>query len=137
MRALVKRYLLIAAGILSLLLGILGAFLPLLPTVPLILLAGFCFARSSSRLHDWLLAHTTFGRIIRNYESGKGVPRKVKYRAILIIWLSMGISCWITGKAELCFMLVLIGVAVSAYLYRLPESANERSAMNKTDDAQD
>lgn len=137
MRALVKRYLYVAAGILSLSLGVLGVFLPLLPTVPLVLLAGFCFARSSPRLHDWLLAHTTFGRIIRNYEAGQGVPRKVKYRAILIIWLSMGISCWITGKPELCFMLAIIGLAVSVYLYRLPESASGLSATDKTDDAQD
>src|SRR5690554_4587333 len=128
MRALVKRYLLIAAGILSLTLGVLGVFLPLLPTVPLVLLAGFCFARSSSRLHAWLLAHTTFGRIIQDFEAGNGVPRKVKCRAILIIWISMALSCWVVGRIELCFMLAVIGLAVSVYLYRLPEGTSGLSA---------
>lgn len=117
----IKRYLLIIAGIISLILGVLGAFLPLLPTVPLILLAGFCFARSSPRLHQWLLDHRTFGLIIRNFEAGKGVPRKVKVRAIALIWLSMGISCWVVGRPELCIMLAVIGLAVSTYLYRMPE----------------
>lgn len=121
MLAPIKRYLLISAGIVSLALGVIGAFLPLLPTVPLVLLAGFCFARSSERLHQWLLDHPAFGAIIRNFEAGNGVPRKVKIRAIALIWVSMGVSCWIVGRLELCIMLAVIGLAVSTYLYRMPE----------------
>lgn len=117
----VKRVLLVSAGCLSLALGVIGAFLPLLPTVPLVLLAGFCFARSSEKLHAWLLAHRYFGPIIENFEAGRGVPRRVKVRAITIIWLSMGFSSWIVGRPMLILMLVTIGLATSTYLWRLPE----------------
>ena len=119
-----KRILLLIAGILSLLLGIIGAFLPLLPTVPLVLLAAFCFARSSEPLHQWLIKHRYFGPIIENFQSGKGIPKRIKYRAIALLWLSMGVSCWIVSRLWLCVMLVCIGVAVSVYLWRLPDYRN-------------
>lgn len=117
----IKRILLIIAGILSLVMGIIGAFLPLLPTVPLVLLAAFCFARSSERLHQWMLSHRYFGPIIENFQVGRGIPRRVKYRTIVIIWISMGISCLIVARLWLCLMLVAIGVGVSMYLLRLPD----------------
>lgn len=116
-----KRTLLVIIGCLSLLTGVIGAFVPLLPTVPLVLLAGFCFARSSETLHQWLLHHRYFGPILTNFEAGKGVPRKIKIRAILTVWISMGLSCWIVGRPVLCLMLFAIGLGVSIYLIRLPE----------------
>jgi len=117
----IKRILLMVAGILSLVLGVIGAFVPLLPTVPLVLLAAYCFARSSERLHQWLIHHRYFGPIIDNFQAGKGIPRRIKYRTIAIIWLSMGFSCWMVAKLWLCVMLVCIGLAVSIYLLRLPD----------------
>ena len=116
-----KRGLLVGAGCLSLALGVVGAFLPLLPTVPLVLLAGYCFARSSEKLHTWLLEHPYFGAILKNFEAGKGVPRKIKIRAIVTVWISMGLSCWIVDRPILCLMLFVIGLSVSVYLVRLPE----------------
>lgn len=117
----IKRTSLIILGIVSLVLGIIGAFLPLLPTVPLVLLAGFCFARSSNWMHNWLLTHPWFGRIIREFESGRGVRRRIKVRAICLIWLSMGISGWLIDRPMVWLILVLIGLSVSLYLWRLPE----------------
>jgi len=122
----IKRILLIIAGVLSLVLGVIGAFVPLLPTVPLVLLAAYCFGRSSERLHQWLLHHRYFGPIIDNFQAGKGIPKRVKYRTIAIIWLSMGFSCWMVAKLWLCVMLVCIGLAVSIYLLRLPDYQNGR-----------
>lgn len=123
----IKRILLIIAGILSLVLGVIGAFVPLLPTVPLVLLAAYCFGRSSERLHQWLLQHRYFGPIIDNFQAGKGIPKRVKYRTIAIIWLSMGFSCWMVAKFWLCVMLVCIGLAVSIYLLRLPDYNGEKN----------
>ena len=117
----IKKVLLVGVGCISLVTGIIGAFVPLLPTVPLVLLAGFCFARSSTTLHDWLLANRYFGPIITNFEKGRGVPRKVKMRAILTVWISMGLSCWIVARPLLCMMLFAIGATVTMYLLRLPE----------------
>lgn len=116
-----KRSLLILAGIVSLALGVIGAFLPLLPTVPLVLLAAYCFARSSDRLHNWLLTHPVFGRILRDFEAGNGVERRIKIRAIVLIWISMGLSCWIMDRPMVCVILGLIGLAVSYNIWRLPE----------------
>lgn len=122
-----KRILLIIAGILSLVLGVIGAFVPLLPTVPLVLLAAYCFGRSSEKLHQWLLRHRYFGPIIENFQAGKGIPRRVKYRAIIVLWLSMGMSAWIVGRLPLQLMLAVIGLGVTIYLWRLPEYNNGSS----------
>jgi len=116
-----KRILLLIAGVISLVVGIIGAFLPLLPTVPLVLLAAFCFARSSERLHQWLIHHRYFGSILDNFQAGNGIPKRVKYRTIAILWLSMGFSCWIVARFWLCMMLITIGIGVSVYLLRLPD----------------
>lgn len=118
----IKNSLLILLGSLALVLGVIGAFLPLLPTVPLVLLAGFCFARSSRRLHDWLIGSRYFGAIIRNFEAGKGIPRRVKVRAIALLWISMIASILLVGRLTLALLLLCIGLAVSVYLWRLPES---------------
>jgi len=116
-----KRILLLIAGVVSLVVGIIGVFLPLLPTVPLVLLAAFCFARSSERLHQWLIHHRYFGPILDNFQAGNGIPKRVKYRTIAILWLSMGFSCWIVARFWLCMMLITIGIGVSVYLLRLPD----------------
>lgn len=71
------------AGCLALALGILGIFLPLLPTTPFVLLAAACFARSSSRVHDWLLAHQSFGPLIRNWRDHGAISRRGKRAALL------------------------------------------------------
>ena len=120
--------LLIATGVLSLLLGTLGIFLPVLPTVPFVLLASFCFARSSERFHSLLITNRHFGLIIQNYESGRGIPRRVKLRAITLLWLSMAISAWLIDLILLRFMLAAIGLGVSIYLYRLPEYKADEAA---------
>ena len=117
----IKKSLLVAGGLIALLLGVIGIFVPLLPTVPLVLLSGYCFARSSGRLHNWLLTHPMFGRIIRDFESGRGVSRVIKVRAILLIALSMGISAWLIGKPLVWAILAGVGGAVSLYIWRLPE----------------
>jgi len=117
----VKKVLLTAAGILSLGTGIVGAFVPLLPTVPLVLLAAFCFARSSKRLHNWLLTHPMFCRIIRDFEAGRGVERRVKVRAIALIIVSMTYSGWMVGRPTAWLGLLVIGSLVAANIWRLPE----------------
>ena len=76
------RYLLIFCGALSLVLGIIGIFLPLLPTTPFILLTAACWAKASPRFHNWLYHHRHFGPIIQNWENNGAVPRKAKFFAI-------------------------------------------------------
>jgi uncharacterized membrane protein YbaN (DUF454 family) len=97
-------------------LAILGIFLPLLPTVPLLLLAAACFARSSERFHHWLLNHPKLGPMIHGYLDGKGIPLRAKITAIGLIWLSISISVYVVHPVWLKFLLVIIGLSVTAYL---------------------
>ena len=73
-------------------LGVVGIFLPLLPTTPLLLLAAACFSRSSERWHRWLLNHHTFGPIIRNWHENKCIPRRAKLISIVMVVLFGGSS---------------------------------------------
>ncbi len=92
-----------ALGSASLGLGIIGIFLPLLPTTPFVLLAAFFFSRSSPAVHDWLLAHRTFGPAIRDWRDNRAISRRGKTAAAiamgaaLAISLAMGVSWSLIG----------------------------------------
>ena len=117
----IRRSLLIAAGLLSTALAVLGIFLPLLPTVPLLLLAAACFARSSPRCHAWLREHRHFGPVLAAYQDDAGVPRRAKVSALLLIWTSIPLSALFLVEAIwLRLLLVLIALAVTSYLLWLP-----------------
>lgn len=83
------KVLLVILGTISLGLGILGIFLPLLPTTPFLLLTAACYVRSSTRLYDWLIANKYFGTYIENYRLGRGITLKVKIIGVGSLWLSM------------------------------------------------
>jgi uncharacterized membrane protein YbaN (DUF454 family) len=71
-------------------LAILGIFLPVIPTTPLLLLALACFAKSSEKLHSWLLTHRTFGPLISQWHETRSMPRKAKVYAIISIAIAGG-----------------------------------------------
>ncbi|WP_022850705.1 YbaN family protein [Limisalsivibrio acetivorans] len=121
------KLILTGAGFISLGLGVAGMFLPVLPTVPLILLASFFFARSSERFHKWLLEHPRFGGYIKSYSAGEGLPMGVKKRAIAMLWLSIALSSALTyQRIWLPVLLFCIGTGVSIYILRLPVKREER-----------
>ncbi len=72
-------------GVFFLVLGAIGAVLPLLPTTPFVLVAAWCFARSSPRLHQWLLATQMFGPMLRNWEENRCVPLRAKVTAVVMM----------------------------------------------------
>ena len=113
-----KKTLFNIAGVIALLLAILGLFLPLLPTTPFLLLASACFARGSTRLHRWLLQHRVFGVYLRNVEAGNGIPLRAKIVALALMWTSLGISFVHFQQTGLRILLLAIGCAVSIYLWR-------------------
>jgi len=106
------------AGVLAVVLGILGIFLPLLPTTPFLLLASACFARGSVRLHRWLLGHPVFGEYLANFEAGRGIPLKGKIVATVMLWGSMLWSTRHFDSGAILLSMFLIGVCVSTYLWR-------------------
>jgi len=109
------RITLITAGTLFIGLGILGIFIPVLPTTPFLLLAAACYARSSQRFYDWLLNNKWFGSYIRNYLQGKGISIKVKIPTIALLWLTIGCSVAFAVQAfyvRLILILIAIGVTI-------------------------
>lgn len=83
------RILLVLIGTLSLILGIVGIILPLIPTTPFLLLTAACYVRSSERLYNWLMTNKWFGTYIQNYKAGNGIPMKAKITVLIMIWFSM------------------------------------------------
>ena len=111
------RILLIILGTIFVGLGILGIFLPVLPTTPFLLLAAACYVRSSQRLYDWLLNHKWFGKYIRNYLQGKGVPLKIKLLTITLLWITIGFSvAFVVEGIPVRIILILIAVGVSLHV---------------------
>ena len=86
------RAFLFVAGTISLVLGVVGIILPVLPTTPFLLLALACYFRSSERMTHWMLNNKYFGKYIRNYRDGKGIPLKTKLCAVIILWITIIIS---------------------------------------------
>ncbi len=82
----------IAIGLFFLMLGGIGVFLPLLPTTPFVLLAAACFARSSPRMHSWVLHSKLFGPLVQDWEKNKCVSRKVKVLALFMMAAIGGMS---------------------------------------------
>ena len=97
----VARLLWLLLGFLALALGAIGAFLPLLPTVPFILLAAFAFAQSSERMHNWLLEHNLFGGMIKDWRRYGAISLRAKIASVvtmalvLIISAFHGVAAWI------------------------------------------
>lgn len=120
------RVVLTLVGVMAVILGFVGIFLPLVPTVPLLLLAAACFARSSDRLHRLLLDHRRFGPIIRDYTAGAGLPPRAKGTAIATIWLTIPPSAlFIVPDLLMKFILFGIAIAITIYLVTLPTKRQE------------
>lgn len=108
------KYLWIAMGWTSVGLGVVGAFLPLLPTTPFLLLAAFAFSRGSDHLHDWLINHETFGPPIVNWQRHRAISRRVKVYAtfsiVLIFSMSlvMNVPGWAMAAQAAVLTLVLV-----------------------------
>lgn len=111
---------LIAMGTVSVGLGVLGMFLPVMPTTPFLLLAAICYERSSEHFHRWLLTNRWFGEYIRNYREGRGMLLRQKIYTITLLWLTIGLSVmffvplwWVRT------MLVAIATGVTIHLVRI------------------
>ena len=116
------RIVLIIVGMLSLVLGIFGIFLPVLPTVPFVLLAAACFSRGSKKMHDWLVRIPFAGKVIGDYEKGRGVSRRTKLTALLMLWTGMTISAFALGpKPAVLALLAMLAVGTTIIIVRLPK----------------
>jgi len=124
----VTRFLLIICGSFSVAFAVLGIFLPLLPTTPLLLLAAYCFGRSSDKIHSWLINNKLFGNYIKNYQAGKGIPLHSKITAITSMWVVLIVSgVWGTDLLIVRIILFLVGSGVTIHLLRMPTFKKEEN----------
>lgn len=121
MRTTAKRRLLIGAGTLCVGLGIIGVFVPILPTTPFLLLAAACYMRSSERFYQWLISNRIFGAYVRNYIEGRGMPVRIKIFTIVLLWLAIGLSIAFgvqNTTVRVVLICVAIGVTIHIYLIK-------------------
>jgi uncharacterized protein len=110
-----------ALGIVFLLLGLFGLFLPVLPTTPFLLLAAACFARSSRRIFNWLLNHPRFGPLIREWREYRAMPYRAKGTALVLIALSFTISITFFVPGWLAKLAMGVGgLVLMAWIARIP-----------------
>jgi len=120
-----SRFVLLLLGFLSTALGVVGIFLPALPTVPFFLLALTCFSRSSERFYDGLVEHAYFGPIIHPYINRQGMKRASKVKAIALLWTSILLSAfYFIDLGWIRLLLLLISCGVTIYLIKLPVIEN-------------
>jgi uncharacterized protein len=120
------RWFLITAGVLCVAVAIIGIFLPLIPTTPLLLLAAACFVRSSDRLYRWLINHRIFGKIVRDYYEHRVVSRRSKVLALTMLWLTIGSTAVFAIDAFwLRLLLLTIAIGVTIHITRLPSECPE------------
>jgi len=114
------RRLMIFAGSFFVGLGILGIFLPILPTTPFLLLAAACYAKSSKRFYNWLINNKWLGIYIKNYREGKGVPLKVKILSISLLWFTIGYSVvFVVNTFLIQSILILIAIGVTIHIFSI------------------
>lgn len=115
------RWLWLLFGLLSVGLGILGAFLPILPTTPFMLLAAFAFGKSSPRFHRWIVDHPTFGPPVRDWQSHGAISRRAKVMATTAMLAVLLLSVVLGLKWQIIAVQASILVAVSIFILTRPE----------------
>lgn len=127
-----KRLAYLIVGIISLVLGVVGVFIPMWPTTPFLLLAAACFVRSSERLYTWLVEHRHLGCYVRDYMSGRGIPLKAKRIALGTMWVTSqaswmivmthrGVRAWTVAYAA---TLIVAALGVHYHIgYHIPTRA--------------
>lgn len=110
----------VGAGVVALVLGLIGIVVPVLPTTPFVLLAAACFARSSQRLHDAMLAHRVAGPIIHEWQTHRAMPRKAKRVAYALMLLSFSFSMLMMPSNWHRLMLAVVGLTLLFFLWRVP-----------------
>ncbi len=116
-------------GTISLILGIIGIVLPILPTTPFLLLAAACYARSSERFYNWLLNNRILGTYIRNYIEGRGMPIKIKIFTISMLWITILISAFLIIQIFwIRIVLIIIAIAVTIHIILIRPKKSPKTA---------
>ena len=123
----ILKLILIITGSLFVVIGIIGIFIPLLPTTPFLLLAAALFARSSEKFYMLITNNKWFGAYIKDYNEGKGIRLKVKISAIIILWISIIISVLFLKLLILKLSLMFIAVLATTYIISIKTVKNNNT----------
>ena len=121
----VLRAVLIVVGTAALVLGVIGIFLPLLPTTPFLLVTAACYARASTRLYGWLLGQPSLGPIVVEWQRSRSLPPGVKTRALILVAITFAISIVLVDMLLLRVALVITGAILMVFLTRIPTAQAE------------
>jgi uncharacterized membrane protein YbaN (DUF454 family) len=128
-----KRGIFFIFGWMALGLGFIGAFLPLLPTTPFVLLAAYLFSKSSTKWHNWLLSHPTFGSSIRDWQEHRLISKRSKVIAITAITLSFSLSLFVTShNVYINVFLIMVAVGVIIFILSCPSSIKRHDGPKPT-----
>ena len=115
-----KKGIFVVAGTISLGLGAVGVFLPILPTTPFLLLSAACYYKGSERMHRWLLSNKLFGSYIRNYKEGKGISQMGKIFTLFLLWITICYSAlFMVNNYIVQIVLFAIAIAVTIHIMTL------------------
>jgi uncharacterized membrane protein YbaN (DUF454 family) len=136
-----NKHMWVLGGTVCVALGILGIFLPILPTTPFLLLAAYCYTRGSERFYHWLVNRSWFGGYIRNYREGRGIPLKLKLFTIMFLWLTIGFAIgFVATTWWLKALLLVVALGVTIHVSKIktwrqesPDSADQANSMESVD----
>jgi hypothetical protein len=101
-------------------LGLIGVFIPLLPTTPFLLLAAACYARGSKKCHTWFLTNRWFGKYVSAYLERRGIPQRTKVMLIVLLWLTIGYSTiFLVPQIVLKLIMIAVAAGVSWHILTL------------------
>lgn len=125
-KGVVVRYILIGLGCISVFLGVLGIFLPGLPTTPFLLLAAYLFARSSPQFYRLLLSNRYLGKYIRDYQQNRGLSKKDKIKILLIIAVMLSVSIYFIPAILIKQVVAVLGIIGGlVVLFAVPNARRE------------
>jgi len=103
-------------GVLALILGAFGVFVPLLPTTPFVLLAAICFSKSNHKFYERIRRNPYFGAYVENYHTKKGIDMSLKIKSIIFLWGSLTLSMILLQTTWVYAVLCIVGIGVTAHL---------------------
>ncbi len=114
-----KKIFWIMLGTISLITGIIGIFLPLLPTTPFLLLTSYCYIKGSEKFYKWLINNKFLGKYIKNYKEKKGISKKHKIITLSFLWIFLIISIIKFNNIYIKIFLIIVGVSVTLHITRI------------------
>ena len=113
-----KKIILLIIGVITMSLGFIGIFIPVFPTTPFLLVALACFVNSSTKMHRYILENKYLGPYVKDYTSGNGIPLRAKWRAVSLIWITIGFSAiFVLDRWSLRILILSIAAGVSIYIF--------------------